>query len=658
MCKAGRSVAVCAAVLALSGAQAAEPPMWLNVAPLLPGHEAELAADQRDLFATTPIDAAAFIMTFTPEGDPVFDKAAVYAPRFRKMKELLRGAKGQCGVLFQATMGHGWTPDTQTPWQKVVSPDGGESYIFCPLGKEFLAYLARQAAQIAAERPDFFMIDDDTRLITGRNGCFCPLHLAEMKRLTGRALTRESLQKAIAEEPEVLQAWDALLRDSIVGIVRTVREAFDAVDPSIPGEFCCCAADVRHASHLARLAAAKGQTPVVRLNNGRYCHEEVRDISHWLSGTGRQLAAVSREAAVLAEPDTCPQNRYSMSAKDFHLHLTLSILEGCRGGKIWITRTGSYEPASGVAYRRSLKRYNGFYREILRLSPVWSGVKMPIAAVLRPTPKAEYAPWNWGSAVLGRFGVPYATTSAPLPVAALKEGDAARLTDDEIRELLKHSLLLDGGAAVVLTRRGFADLIGARAKEWTGPVASFEQLGDGVRINAKIDAVRLEPTGAVQIRSELHHRSAALDESSVAVGIGSYVFVNREGGKVAVLADNVPCWVNLGAFHFYNETRKRQVMSLLTELGFREPYYPGDAEVLFRTGTAKDGARIFLATVTGHDDLSELPLVFPAGDAPKAVERLGEDGKWAFVEVARGVDGSAVLKTPLRFIEPAVFRCK
>ena len=283
-------------------------PRWLNVAPLLPGHETELAADQREIFATTPTDAAAFIMTFTPEGDPAFDKAAVYAPRFLKMKELLKGANGACGVLFQATMGHGWTPDSQTPWQKVVLPDGREPYIFCPLGKEFLAYLSRQAAQIAATRPDFFMIDDDTRLITCRDGCFCPLHLAEFGRRTGRTFTRESLLKALAEDPALLAQWDTLLRDSIVGIVKTIRAACDAVDPSISGEFCCCAADVHHAEHLARLAAAKGQPPVLRLNNGRYCCEQERDIPNWLSKTAWQLAAVPDDIDVLAEPDTGPQN--------------------------------------------------------------------------------------------------------------------------------------------------------------------------------------------------------------------------------------------------------------------------------------------------------------------------------------------------------------
>ena len=111
-----RTLCGCAILIATMSVQAVEPPRWLNVAPLLPGHEAELAADQRELFATTPIDAAAFIMTFTPEGDPAFDKASVYAPRFLKMKKLLKGAKGSCGVLFQATMGHGWTPESQTPW--------------------------------------------------------------------------------------------------------------------------------------------------------------------------------------------------------------------------------------------------------------------------------------------------------------------------------------------------------------------------------------------------------------------------------------------------------------------------------------------------------------------------------------------------------------
>lgn len=652
------AAAVCAAAQAAS---APVGPRWLNVLPLLGEHEEELAADQRELFGSTALDAAAFIVTLTPESDPAFDKAAVYVPRFKRMQALLKGAKGQCGVLFQATIGHGWVPDSKTPWQKIVLPNGSEPYIFCPLGGDFRAYLKRQVTQIAATRPDFFMVDDDTRLVTGRGGCFCPLHLAEMKRRTGRDFTRETLLKAIDAEPAVARAWDKLLEDSIAGVVGTVRAAFDAVDPSIPGEFCCCCGDVRHATRLARLAAAPGQVPVLRLNNGRYCLETARDFPAWQHATALQLAAVPDDVVVLDEPDTCPQNRYSMSAADLHAHLSLALMEGCRGGKFWITRTGTWEPASGLAYRETLRRNRGFHEALAALAPKWEGVRIPLP---RNPPLsfacrgAWNAPMSWAWAAFGRFGVAYAFTADDRPVAALAGDDSKRLPDEEIRELLKRGLLLDGNGALELTRRGFGELIGARAEEWSGPVASFELLADGkTRINAKIAAVKfagLDP--AAKIRSTLRHRAAALDDASAEVGAGAYVFKNKLGGTVAVLADKLPESVSLDSFHFLNETRKRQVVALLGELGDKSPYTPSDAEAMVRWGRAKDGTRLLAAFVSGHDDMPELPLVFPAGDAPKALERLQPDGSWAGVPVLSADANHAVVASKIEFLVPAVFR--
>ena len=50
--------------------------------------------------------------------------------------------------------------------------------------------------------------------------------------------------------------------------------------------------------------------------------------------------------------------------------------------------------------------------------------------------------------------------------------------------------LNNGRCCTETTRRGFAALIGAKAEPWSGPVASFETLADGARINAKVDAVK------------------------------------------------------------------------------------------------------------------------------------------------------------------------
>lgn len=577
------------AAVAWKNESAPEFPRWTSVVAVHAGHEAECAEDVRRQLRETVIDGILVRFTLNPEGNPPESKAAGLTNGFAALLKLLPGDEKRCGALFQATMGHGWQSDRDLPpWQRLVLRDGHEPRIFCPLDPRFLAFMRDEAAAVAALRPAFFMVDDDTRLITGRDGCFCPLHLAEMEKLTGRTFTRETLIAALEEDGDILNAYDKLLKDSIVRLVRMIREEFDAVEPETPGAFCGCCSDVRHAEEMAKILAAKGQRPVVRLNNGRYCKETARDIPDWLHKTALQLAVLPDDVVVLAEPDTCPQNRYSMSAKDLDMHISMSILEGCSGGKLWISRCLNWEPASGEAYRRKLAERAMFYRRLLELRPRWEGVKIPVTSKPPVSVKTKTKVKNWGGAVFGRFGIPYANTQDSLPFAALTAEDAALLTDAEIGNLLEGVLLLDADGAKALKERGFT---------W-------------------------------------------------------------DGGNVVVFDLPLPDRVHLGApFQFYNEKRKREIISALRTRGFSAPYAPGDEELLVKWGVGARGERILAVLDTGHDDLDELVMVFPAG-APSFIERLKTDGSWEMVGVSAGKNGETVLKTQIRFLEVAVFRCR
>ena len=628
---------------------------WINIAPLLPDHAEEIAADQRWLVANTPIDSAAFICTLVPEGDPAFDKASVLAARFRRLKALLAGSGVRCGILLQATMGHGWVPDSRTPYQKVTSEDGRERYTFCPLVTDFLAYIRGQIATLAAERPDFFMLDDDTRLITGRNGCYCPLHIAAMARRTGRAFTRETLAAAVHGEPETARLYNGLLRDSILVLARAIREELDKVDPATPCSFCCCSKDVRHAADIARALAAPGQELVIRLNNGRYLSETLRDVPGWIHRTAAQVAVLRDEATILAEPDTCPHNRYSTSATLLHMHLSMSLLEGCGGAKFWITRMGGYEPAAGLAYRRVLAENKGFYRALAELGVRWGGVRIPLTSQPDYSLPPRSINQDWAASVLGRFGVPYAHSADEAAVTVLTE-DAAILADDEIRAILSRNALLDGYAARILTDRGFGPLCGVEASDWTGPVASFEILPDGSRINAKINAVHLRPlASSAAVKSRLMHRSAALADDAAEVAPGSVLYANELGGRVYTFAGYLPARVSLGVFDTYNETRKRQFIDAIRLLlGDDFAYYPDDAEVLFRDGIAADGSRILAFLSTTLDPFDEIPLHLPF--APQQAERLQPDGSWSSVSFREEGGGTVVFETPAQTFRVVILR--
>ena len=649
-------------VFAVGGLGAAEPPRWLTISTLLGEREEEIAKDIRFLGKETIVDAVAYSCTLVPEGDPVVDKAALLAPRFRKMHGLLKGSGVKEGILFQATMGHGWKPNSPAQGQKVILPNGKEKYKFCPLDKTFLAYIAGQAKTIGELKPDFFMVDDDTRLITGIDGCFCPLHLQAISAKAGKTFqTRQELQAALKADARLRGQWDEVLRDCIAELMKVIRAQ---IPSEIPGEFCCCADDAHHAGLMAQLLAAPGQKPVVRINNARYMMDARRDFPSTLKKTACQIADLPKGLIVLDEADPCPQNRYSMGAAELAHHMTMSMFEGCRGGKIWLTRLGNaHETNSGRAYRDLFRRQKGYMEQVDALQLARTGVRIPLpaadahAAMNRRTASVP----DWATALFGRYGV--ATMYGPVApdgVTALCGAQVPLFTDAELKTILSGAVLLDGDAAVRLTQRGFAREIGVEAKPWTGKTVSAETFGRETQwgtIGRAADFTALHPQA--RRMSAFLHRTSGVSRETVELAPGSFFFTNGLGGRVYAFAAHVPAHPTLESYHYLTETRKRAVLAALRTLaGGGMPggvAYPDDAEVLLETGLAADGRRIAVVDNIGLDALTEIPL--DVDDVPAEVLRLQDDGSWKPVVFTRN-GNRFMLETTAETFRPVVLELR
>ncbi len=636
-----------------------------HVMPLLPGREAELADDAEALLASGVCTHVACMMTLVPESEPPVDKAKLLGQRFLAFRQAFKGDPAKLGILAQATIGHGWVPDEPAPFQKIIHPDGSPAYQMCPLDAAFQAYIRHAFRQLAALRPAFFMVDDDFRLLAGRNGCYCPLHLAEISRRLERQLTREALLELLRQDNDAAQAYDKLLLDSLLDLAGVVRSAIDATDPAIPGSFCTCLGENRFAHAIARRLAGAGQQPVVRINNGRYLCAEMRSFPVRMAHTAMQTAFYDAETIILAETDTCPHNRYSTGANLLHAHYTGSILEGCHGAKHWLTRIGnpwssSQQHASGIAYRNLLTRHRGFY-EALFCAVQESRPAAYVAAALAgkppfvPAPSQGYADGSaktW-AAIIGVLGLPcnYARQSG-LPAMMTGE-DVEIFSDDELRQLLRHGLLLDGPAAEALTRRGFAEAIGVQAAPWTGPGVSGERWEE-VILPRDLRYSRLEPLGpAVRIHSTLLHRTSGVSEDYTELGPAVTLFENATGGRVAVLAASSGYGNSLTnpGLSFYDEDRKRELVELLgwvcaQPLPF---YYPGDAELYLKLRRFADGRHLLALFNLGHDPLETIPLA--AAQPVAKVEILAPDGVWRQIAFVNGQ-----VQTPLLPAEPKILR--
>ena len=206
----------------------------INIVPLLVQHAEEITKDLADLYNQKVIDSVAFSFTLVPEGVPPIDKAAEYTRRFQIFQKLLKEKGIPTGILIQATWGHGWVPDEPTNFQQIRRIDGNTQYTMCPEGEPFRDYVRKAIMTAAAAKPDFFMLDDDTRFITGRSACFCPLPTALFNEKTGRKLTSDELREAVKTSPEDARIMDGILQESMTKSAHLIRDAIDAVNSEIP----------------------------------------------------------------------------------------------------------------------------------------------------------------------------------------------------------------------------------------------------------------------------------------------------------------------------------------------------------------------------------------------------------------------------------------
>ena len=637
----------------------ADCPHWISVMPLHGDCTDELSHDCADLGNTTFIDGIAWSCAVNPEGDPVADRAGMFAERYRDVSPKLKKlSKVQQGILLQATMGHGGFPGSVTPWQLTVQRDGTSVYRMCPMDERFLAYIARTCRIFSNLTPDFFMVDDDTRIIWDNTpGCFCPLHLAEFSKRTGRAWSREAVVKMLdaKNDPAMAAKWEEVKVDSLRRFFRTIRENFS---PEIPGMLCVVRwpHHLKHAKEFARILAAPGQKPVIRGSGAPY-HNSGKDLFHIVNmraNYARQLDLVGHDVVYMQESDTCPHTIWATSAARTLDHLVMLALEGCKGAKIWITRTGNYhEKKSGEAYRRIFRENRGLMEWAAKVDFRQSGVVIPVCG-----PDGL----NFGDRYLALTGIPYRFGKANVgEVTALTVDTLKLLTPDQIREILSGSVIADGTAALWLSGNGYAADTGVKAKAWRRKTIQVHEFEDGsrqegMRTGGLIDLS--ETASGVQVLTKLLNRPR-MGEEALFEAPGSVFYKNARGGRVIPFAQTLP--PQQPTYYeamFFSECYRAEVVKWLTRLGGGLPggaYYLGVGPVTCETGMA-DGDKVFVLNMLDVDGDDAPEMMFDS--VPVSIERLQGDGSWKGVEFTRLKGGGVKLASPVLPQRPAIFRWK
>lgn len=626
---------------------------FYNIVPFANGNERQTAADIREYRDRTGQDTALYCLTLNPFGKPAIDLAKFRVESFRRLKQELEGSGIRLGVLVQAIIGHGWPSAEKVTedWQRTVDING-DAVRFCPLSDGFRKYVRETMTMIAEAGAEFVMTDDDCRSFSPETECFCPLHVAAFNRRTGGSYTSETLRQAIRTSrpgDRVQRDFAALQRDTVVGLMRDIRVALDAVDPTIPA---CCSTpgqnrEVTYVPDYARAIARKGDLPMVRINNGYYVENSVREFPGIVLFTMGVCAYLSdRGPVLLDEADTCPQNLWAKSSASFFAHLTASALCGCTGAKVWYVngRRGDIEITRNYTDVLSVRRgfLDGVVRAVRGGRPL--GVVIPCtdgsAAGVNVAKGGYQLPMTcdrWVDGTLGLMGVPFRASFDKTEDAVYAlGGDLAEFSDEELKAILAHRVLVDSDAAQALCRRGLSALLGVsvrmrreslkfefEADAETGEIVSFSHnstapefvVADGAKVCAWLCG-RLASPPSFNLKEN--------PNGYVKIAPSGVLFRNELGGTVLTVA-----WHS----HPYplerrSEQRQRWLWQMLDRVaGCPFDYVVANPQdVLAVAHRMADGSNLVVAFNLNYDPLR--CVLIRAARRPKAVATMDRHGGW------------------------------
>jgi len=363
------------------------------------------------------------------------------------------------------------------------------------------------------------------------------------------------------------------------------------------------------------------------------------------------------EFECLSEADTCPHNRYSISATTLGAYITGSLLVGADGILLWIVNTRNWNTEDRKVYADYVHDKLPFFRaaEELAKNVRWEGPcsLYSMRSLKRVNWHSNYTkggffPSGWHD-TLHVLGIPY-TFHLDSRVKMLTSNAVEGFTRDELEAFLSQGgLLLDGGAADRLCAMGFSRLIGievrgrrtrAQYEEFTGHAINSSAVGtkhlcsmspgsSGTRCLAVIDE-------RVEIASRFVNVARNDEMKTEDVSPALTLFTNDRGARVAVYATTFaeagagfPSL--LGQTAFRSEERKQQLSGLLAWLDggkMLSGVVWSGVDTLSLCGIEKtSGDRILAVHNMSFDRIDPLVTQFEEG-CPTSAQVLAEDGSW------------------------------
>ncbi len=497
------------------------------------------------------------------------------AEQFARIRDAVTPSGVTCGWWITTTVKAGRSPD----FQPMIRRDGSETpFSSCLLDEAYQKRFSENVAKFAEiAHPAFIFTEDDYSInaSTFSDGCYCPLRLAEFARRTGKAYTREELLTAFADGSEgsakLHGEWEKLIRDTLVSLSERIRAELDKKTPEIPMghmEPGCSVAEGDSAEAVARALAGPNHVPFCRIYGTSYCGTDSYAIPQIAFHPLWQKQRIPAPFRFIHESDSYPHTRFYTSAAQMRALLGTVYSYGYEGS---VFQIGSRDDAYARMYAAERKRFEAVSRTA-RLCRV-GGVGVPKDAVKDGDRIPDWVP------VLSRFGIPYSTRMEP--VVLLDAGQAAHLSDSDLRRILSGGLIADGEAAKVLCGRGYASLLGVTVgDEVTSPRQKIDLAARDILIDPDYPALNglqmpsahcfasgrgngkllsLVPTDPACVTV-----SAEFDFSGNRTAPTMTRYRNSLGGRVAVMAMTVK---GNGSQSLYNYERKQILEEMIRWCG-------------------------------------------------------------------------------------------
>jgi hypothetical protein len=461
------------------------------------------------------------------------------------------------------TLGHadmGRDERQRFSWQFMVGDDGARSRtVPCPIDPQWKKYIGELYGLYAELKPEIIYIDDDFRYHNHRPvlwGCFCPLHLAEMARRTGKALDRETLvERILTAQPQPTperEEWLKLCGDSILEAARIISQAVHQASPPTRMGLMCSdpnthAAEGRRWEDMAEAFSAGGPPPVLRPNYASYSDVAYRDVATHLTSLRKLQPLLAGKMLFTPELENDASTTFAKSVRLTRLQIALSLFLASPHITLDIHNFLETRFDYDTAFDRMLRDAYAYFNQVV----AWSGqcpTERGLQILWDPRPplhrkvetkqmEALPAPRCWEGA-LDLFG--FATTFYPDEVKLASRSYLEERTDAEVGELLLGEVLLEGDAASHLVGRGFGETLGLKG---IVPVegANYERMTDAQfagpyanRDEATEEAhqYRLDPVAAAIVASRMFG-----PEQSFSVP-GMMLFANAAGGRVGIIPQN------------------------------------------------------------------------------------------------------------------------